>query len=435
MRSLILSIIIFLIVFNSCSNVDKTTKVWNAELRELNEKEYPDNPDAENKHPLYESIKYAAIELVAQNDSVYNIKLTPEGSKDTILLREINLMEFLPTINCCVRNDSYASYIDIINQEWNRNQVKFEEDQFTVVGDNKNRIKRVDIARNCLNAYLWEVIMFAELNGELKPFYHGWFNFPKVLYAFLFEKRNHIKYELFQKPLENWVDPENKKINLKNLRVVISETIVSFENLNHLPYALKAERKRKYKNIIYPKNTTVIQDFLTDSTLFSTFSPPGIYNTKDPRKTELSKLARLDKVIYRRTNAAYFSNDTLIELELFFNIDEESKSTNFIISGIDPNDIPVLDTADVNSGWQNSMGIGNHTFYESYKNAQSHSSLNSPYFSILTNKDGNWQDSHKIGIDGPLLHWDIRDKNKLHVWILSFERHAFVGHYIVNLQN
>jgi len=42
-------------------------------------------------------------------------------------------------------------------------------------------------------------------------------------------------------------------------------------------------------------------------------------------------------------------------------------------------------------------------------------------------------DSHYVGIDGPLLHWDKNDPTKLHVWVLSFERHALIAHYVLDL--
>lgn len=427
-------LICLIICFISCSdNKLQNTHLITSKLIELNPDQYPDNPDSEIKHSLYESIKYDRIEFQALNDSTFNITLVPESSDDTITLASINLMEYLPTINCSIKKNKYASYIDIINQEWNRNQVQFNKSEFVIKSLNANNIVRLDIARNCLNAYLWEVILFADFRGEQKPIYHGWFNFPKELYASLFELRNNTKYTEYQKPLEEWVDIESKPIDLNLLRIVKDEREVYFENFNMQPYSLKGERKKKFKNIIYPVNTTIMQSFLTDSTLFATFSPPGIYNKSDPRKTELSRLANLNKIIARKTIASYYSSDTLIELEMIFNAGSVEKQTHFFISGLQKNEIPVLDTSEVEKGWQNSMGIGNHTFYETYKNSQSHSSLNSPYFALLTDIEGKWLDSHKIGIDGPLLYWDIKDKRKLHVLILSFERHAFVSHYLVSL--
>jgi len=424
-----------MVLLQSCNN-SKNNKVesYSATLNELNRSKYPNNPDDEIKHPKYEQVNYGNISFIPINDTVFSVKIIPDGNTDTIFISSLNLMEFLPTITCAAKKDSYLSYIDVINQEWNRNQIRFQDGDYKISGSNNNHITRIDIARNCLNAYLWEVILFADYQGEEKPYYHGWFDFPKELYATLFEIRNKVKFADYQKPLENWVNPENGRFNLEPLRTILSEQEVKFNNLNNTSYSLKGERQKKFKNIIYPVNTTVIQKYLSDSTLFATFSPPGIYNKTDPRKTELSKIDKLGKIIWRKTNASYFSNDTLIELELLFNIGDEKKETHFFISGILPSEIPALDSSEVNKGWQNSMGIGNHTFYETYKHAQEHSSLNSPFFSVLTDKNGNWIDSHKIGIDGPLLYWDNKNKNLLHVCILSFERHAFVGHYIIFLK-
>ena len=52
---------------------------------------------------------------------------------------------------------------------------------------------------------------------------------------------------------------------------------------------------------------------------------------------------------------------------------------------------------------------------------------------VLLDENGKWLDSHTIGIDGPLLHLDENDPTLLHVWLLSFERHALVGHYTIQL--
>jgi len=79
------------------------------------------------------------------------------------------------------------------------------------------------------------------------------------------------------------------------------------------------------------------------------------------------------------------------------------------------------------------MGIGNHSFYESYSEHLSYKTKESPYYAILTDDDDHWLDSHKIGIDGPVLHFTDEDRTTLHVWLLSFERHALVGHYEIRI--
>ena len=172
---------------------------------------------------------------------------------------------------------------------------------------------------------------------------------------------------------------------------------MKFENLNHLNFPLKGERAKKHQNIVNPKNTTKIQDYLTDKTLFATFSPPGFYTTQDPRKTELSRLANPTKTILRKLD-----ND-LVEIEVVYTHKDQEKATKLILSGLDLKSIPTLDIADVNNGWQNSMGFGNHTFYSTYAYTVANPSNPSKYFCVLTNHDKEWLDRHEVRIDAPML--------------------------------
>jgi hypothetical protein len=400
---------------------------WLINLDELTDEDYKYNPDISIRHSKATEPHYDKLKLTKTDDSTFTFTFIPSNNTDTIILSHIRLMEWIPTVCEKVKGDSYLTEIALINQEWNRHQVKFLEGQFEIKGDNTYDIKRVDLARNCLNAYLWELITYAEEDSVLKPFYHTWFNFPKDLYANLFENRNNLAYQNYSNELEEWEDPEQKEINLNRLRTIKSEKIVSFKNLNNEPYPLKGERKKKYPNIIYPKNTTIIDDFLTDSTTFSTFSPPGFYNPEDPRKTKLSLLKYPFQIYFRDLESG------LIEIEVdYYNIDS-SKITKLIVSGIDKKDIPALAVEDVNKGWMNSMGFGNHTFYETYEHCLANGSKKSEYFSVLLDENNKWIDSHDVGIDGPLVHYDINDKHSLHLWILAFERHAFVGHYAIEL--
>jgi hypothetical protein len=421
--------------FWSCSEAELPSAEQNptiiGALSELSDSAYPDNPDNAIRHPRYHKINYSYIEFKPREDSLFDVMISGIHS-DTVRILGIALDEFIPVACEAVRDDEYLQYIALINQEWNRHQVAFGPENFQITGPNTAAINRVDIARNCLNAGLWEVIMFADSGGNSLPIHHSWFDFPKDKYADLFERRNQLPYHKYKKPLEDWIQPENKRVSLEKLRRVLSSQTVNFYNHNAENYPLKGERLKKYKNILYPKNTTRIADFLTDSTRFATFSPPGIYNTADPRKTELSRLSNPVEINFKKIIPK--SGRELLEIELKFQPSSKEKTTRLIISGIDPKELPHLDTADANKGWQNSMGFGNHSFYESYAQQQSGPSKHSPYFCILTTDDYLWLDSHEVGIDGPLLHIDAQDPRRLHIWILAFERHAFVGHYSVVME-
>lgn len=410
---------------------------FSASLRELSDEEYPDNPDITVRHEKCVETTMKSIEFI-QKGELFDVYVIPDNAKDdTAHLFEIDLMEFIPTIPEYVRDDEYMSLISIVNQEWNRNQVKWQDDQlktathseFCVVNDEK--VTRIDLARNCLNSYLWEVFLYADVEGSNKVFYHGWFDFPKDLYHELYAKRNGKQFEEVADFLENWKNPPSEKINLPKLRSVISEVNPNYTNESDVMYPLAGERKKKQVGVVTPVNVTKMSDFYTDASTFATFSPPGFYNRADPRTTELGRFTKLETVAYLKTNTAKGERS-----EFHFNYsDDQGRKTQFIIGGLDLSTLPRLSTEEANSGHQFSMGIGNHPFYEDYNMHEGNGqcSLTNPNFGVLLDENGNWLDSHYIGIDGPLLHLDKDDPNKLHVWILSFERHALIAHYILDL--
>lgn len=430
------------IVTSSCStstiqpsNIESENqfKTWVSPLQELDDNQYPDNPDIGRSHSKILEIKLDSIYFAQTSDSLFSITMMTENGSDTISFSALSLLEFIPTIQERFKSNDYLSQITVVNQEWNRNQVRFNEEHFSATEHELEKITRIDIARNCLNTYLWEVAAYANEEDKSKGYYHGWFSFPKELFSTLFQRRNGQEFKKYASALEEWVDPENKKIPLNDLRELLSEKVVEFTNHNEEEYLKVGERDKKYQNIIYPKNTTKIQDFLTDSTLFATFTPPGFYNTKDPRVTYLSRLASPDSLISRQITCKGLCNDTLQEIEIVFNLGDSTKQTSLVLSGINLKDIPVLAAEQVNKGWQSSMGFGNHTFYETYEHSQYCKVATNPYFAYLSDENGMWIDSHKIGIDGPLLYLDEQNSNLLHVLILSFERHAIVGHYSFEL--
>jgi hypothetical protein len=172
-----------------------------------------------------------------------------------------------------------------------------------------------------------------------------------------------------------------------------------------------------------------MSDFHTDSALFATFTQPGFYNKKDPRTTELGRFKQLNNVRYRSTGSNKAKYD-----ELSFEFSRyNGEVTKFVFGGVHFNNLPELTSENANLGSQFSMGIGNHPFYEDCRSHEKLCSKRNPYFGVLMDEKNNWLDSHKIGIDGPLLHRDLSNPNLIHVWLLSFERHALVGHYIIDL--
>lgn len=413
--------------------------ITKAPIQELTDTEYPDNPDISIRHQLDGTFSHKEVDFIRSEETKnFDVIFYPNNEKsDTILIKNINLLEWIPAIPEQLKENAYLTKIGIINQEWNRQQVKFRGQTFEVKGTNleSEKIVRVDLARNCLNSYLWEVIAYAKNEeGNEAPAYHGWFSFPTKLYSELYFERNNLKFDELKNSLVDWMDPEQKAINSDLLRTVIFQKETKFTSFNDKLYPLIGERKKKNINIIYPKNATTINDFLTDSTLYATFTPPGFYNTADPRKTELGRLAIIEKVMLSQITSINTAKTESIELAFSFKDKENKRNTELIIGGIPLADIPQLSTNDVHKGFQMPMGFANHSFYETVERLNETPSKENPYYAYLLDTDKTWLDSHKVGIDGPLFHFDEKDKNKLHIWILSFERHSFVGHFTVDLK-
>ena len=235
--------------------------------------------------------------------------------------------------------------------------------------------------------------------------------------------------------MEDWIDPENKPLKLSELRTLIQMESVSFENKNDGYFELAGERKKKAINIIKPERAISINDYLNDSTLFATFTPPGFYNTSDPRKTKLGRLNNPVKVELSTTSSVAKNDSSTFELNISYNDTIKNRQTHLIVGGLQKELIPTLTVEEVNKGFQMPMGIANHSFYEPYSYMKKTPSETNPYYGFLTDGEGNWLDSHDVGIDGPLLHFDAENPSLLHFWILSFERHAFVGHYVIDTKN
>ena len=406
-------------------------------LKFLSDAQYPDNPDIGHRSALYGKHDGGALLLKRHANGHFDFEWSrPDGG--LVALRDIDLLAFMPAVPPHLRAHEYLAYLTIINQEWNRQQVRFSRpNPHLVVGDKgfaAKRLVRVDLARNCLNAGLWEFFLYErapDAKGGGQVYTHAWFDFPRALYAELFTRKSGLPYARYAKPLENWVDPPSKVVPLERLRRVVREVSVKVRDEREAYYPLLGERAKKRKNIITPKEPKRIADFLSDSTRFATFTPPGLYTRADPRKTELGRFGKLAGAWLRRTIATGGERGERSELELRF--DDSKRQTRLIVGGLDLERLPKLSLREHPRGWQMPMGIANHTFYASYAETVALPSARNPYLGLLLDGQGRFLDSHRVGIDGPLLYRDAADPTQLHLWILSFERHALVGHFVLPL--
>jgi hypothetical protein len=454
------SIFLSIALFSSCQNKEGKGTVWESEgYRELTPAQNPDDPDVHIcDSTYYGKFSHLKVEFIQEDDNLdkFTIKFIPNPNNsfsDTIVIPNVSLDEWIPTVPEYLRHDpdGHLAQIAIFNQQFNRIQAKFEKSKREFFFDSKNKeseiMTRIDIAKNCLNMPLWEVIGFSRLPADKSgkrdaPVYHGWFNFPYDLHTKLMKKQgwSNEKALEYTDKLSSWNKsvPRQKPVDLKDLRTVEVEYQLPLLVKNDTLYPIQKydERWKKYRNIIYPR-TEKISDFLTDATCFAKFINPGIYSKVDTMRTQLGRFKFPDFECHlRKTESTNKQKNRTLEFEIQFLRDGPgSEMTRLVVGGIDINKIDTLDEQNANKAkFQMPMGIANHPFGQSYKNLSNpaNSAVSSPYFAFLLDRNNVWLNSHDLGIDGVLLHFDKSNPQMLHIWLLSFERHALVGHFIVD---
>jgi len=410
---------------------DKQDKMY-LSVKELANFEYPDDPSSLS--PFYGRYNNRACELVYKGNShfdlIFESKL-PHVAK--LAFHDVDLSLFIPSVPNWVKGDHNLETITLVDREWNRQQVAFPSDstQLTIEGGDgyeRDHFLSAELSRNCLNAGLWEVLLFTKEDNEKRLLYHGWFNFPLGYYKKVFEKINGLSYWRNWFRLEHWFSPGGKKVRLDKLRSVLREVKVGFENLQNQRLIAEGEQQKKVR-LMEANQVLHWKDFaeFSDKVYFATFVPPGYYDAKRKWGNELDRFATLHSVTQRKILSPA-SDKTLDEVELEFD------TTRFIVSGIDLKALPKLDAKEYAKGLYMPMGISVPPFYQSYEALKTHPPTQSPYFALLLDKTDRWLDHHKIGMDGPVMYLDQNDPTLVHLFFLSYERISLVTHFAFRLK-
>jgi hypothetical protein len=197
------------------------------------------------------------------------------------------------------------------------------------------------------------------------------------------------------------------------------------------PVAMKGEQVRKRKNILTPVGSTY-RNWYTQPVRFASFIPPGRYSRAHPRETQLHYLAELLGATVRHIKLSGNSR-SLLEVELAFRSNKTGEASRLILGGLDEAAIPVASPDHYDRGWQVPLGIGNPSFFEAYDTVVENPPTQRAFYGFHLDAQDRWLDHHAIGVDGPLLHWDAEDPSRLHLYLLSYERHALLNHVILTI--
>ena len=402
-------------------------------LEETCQSDYPEDPA--NRSLQYGQYCRRQLRLINLGNNRFDFIVEPMSSHcATVIFRDIDVSLMTPGEPEWTKGDRGLERIALTDRQWNRQQVRFPADSphLEVKGGDgfeKANLVSAELAKNCLNAGLWEVLLFSSENGSKKLYYQSWFAFPLGHYKHIFEHNTGVSYWNHWYKLEHWSDPVGTPVRLDKLRSVTREFTAeaSFDAQERIFASGEQTYKRR---TLYAENIVTWGYFYSGSKVrFATFIPPGRYSVKHPWKNEYHRFATLDEAIFRDIVSPSAAKP-LQELELVFT-GKDGEKCRFFVSGFDSSALPELPVEKYPDGMYMPMGIGVPPFYQSYEKLEKNPPEQSPYFSVLLDSKDRWLNHHDIGVDGPVLHRDAKDPSLLHLYLLSYERQSLIGHWII----
>lgn len=404
---------------------------------EFSNAQYPENPASLSKN--FKRYNNRKVRIIKRDDTHFDFVLEPTNDQTAkIIIKNIDLSLYIPKAPEWVKQDEGLELIAFTDREWNRQQTSFSVDSehIEIIGGDgfeKENLYEVALARNCLNAGLWEVLLSTKENGQKTLYYQGWFDFPLGHYKQVFEKINDISYWKYWWRLEHWQDPSGTVNNLNLLREVIDEREVPAEFPLDEKIIVAGEQARKIRTV-QTKNLKTWGDFYDENNevSFATFRPQGFYDHDKPWKNEYWRIGKFEKAILRNIKPVGVKED-LQEIELVYSDTRTGEQNRLFISGVNIKELPRLPVEEYNKGLYMPMGIGIPPFYQSYEELKQNPPDKSPYFSLLLDSEDRWIDHHKVAVDGPVMHLDQDNPNLLHLYLLSYERNTLIAHFLIDL--
>ena len=396
--------------------------------------EYPQDPSG--RSPFYSEYKGRELKLVQLDETHFDFIFKPtEDHVAKVVFKNVDVSLMTPNIPEYAKADDGLRRVGLTDREWNRQQVQFYvgKDDIEITGGDgfeKENLKVASLARNCLNAGLWEVLLSTKDESGKKMYYQGWFTFPMGQYKRLWEQNTELSYwnDWNWYRMEHWLDPEGNVLPLEKLRTVVSESEIEAKFDPEEPIRFSGEQIRKRRTVQAPgvRNWGDVVE-KRDKISFATFHPPGYYDTDKPWSNRYELIAKFKSASHRKVKSV-LNGKQLDELELKFET-VDGKDTRLYIGGLDLSKAPSLSPEDYPKGIYLPMGIGTPKFYQDYTELLKNPPQDSPYYSFFLNEDDGWIDHHSMAVDGPVIHRDADNPDLVHLYLMSYERHLLVAHF------
>ena len=408
----------------------------NLPLREFSTAEYPEDPA--ERSLMNSRYRQRTLTLIQKDERHFDFVLeSKDPAVAKIVFKNVDAGLFATSQPEWTRQHEGNQLIALIDREWSRQQVSFKKGNphLEVTGGDgyeATNIFTADLAKNCLNAGLWEIqLTFQERNNKAL-YYHAWFTFPLGHYRKLVEANSGIVYSKFWRRLEHWVNPAGATLDLAGLRKTVSERTPAAVFPRSERVFAGGEQKRKMRCVTAENIRTWGDYFDGRDVCFATFIKPGRYSVQHPWKHQYWRIGDYQRTILRDVISPVGTN-VLQELELVFRDTRTGETNRLFIGGFDAAQLPQLPIADYSKGFYRPMGISVPPFFQAYEELEANLPWKSPYYSFIVDSKDAWINHHELSVDGPVMHRDEKDPNLLHLYLLSYERHALVAHFLIPL--
>jgi uncharacterized membrane protein YdjX (TVP38/TMEM64 family) len=405
-------------------------------IREFTNNEYPEDPIPRSIH--HGQYNGRQLVLRKRDETHFDFVFRPlKSNVAQIEIKNVDVGLMTPSLPAWTKGKPGIERIALTERQWNRQQVGFGGAKSPLVtisegdGFESRNLFSAELIKNGLSAGLWEVMLYTQERGDKSLYYHGWFSFPLGHYKALFEKETGLSYWKNWHYLEHWSNPDGTRIKLDELRTVVQEQEARCSFDPNEPIIAAGEQSRR-------RRTTVVENAVTWKDLydgrpvrFASLVAPGRYTFDQLHGSDYTRIDQFERALVRDIRSPA-DNQNRSEIELVFGSTHRPGKCRFLVSGFRWEQLPAANIEEYPRGRYYPMGIGVPPFFQTYTELSSFPPDHSPYFSLLVDEDGHWIDHRRLGIDGPIIHRDAQNPNRAHLYLMSYERHMLVGHWVID---
>lgn len=370
---------------------------------------YPGNPSTLVK-PLRQDLTKLEVALDARGRAALKLAGTTEGPA----LASIDLAWWIPRIPRLARGEPTLTRVALMQREFNRNETKFEG----VAG-----CDGLKIANNCLKRGLWEIMLDKKTETGTGLQMHAWFDFPRPLYAQLFQELNGTTYEPIAAELDAYPAFGGFALPLEKLRKVDAESAAPSVRAN-LDAARPQFSEQKRKAHLLLGSFTKLGDFADAAkqpVKTAKFNEPGFYDSNDPIAFDLRWLAKPASATWRSVTGVQASEAKLDEVEVRFENGNRLVLAANGLAALAPREKAPESEKDC---VRVTFGISTPDIYASQDEREKEQAAPRDDYLFLLDGNGKHLDNHTAGVDRAFV-W--RDANAFHLYLVGYERIAIVA--------